>query len=79
MAKLKTFPTELEHKLTEINEWMFYGDKGKVAKRSRKTLEYVGKVLSKKAFNRHIIECAIEVMEENKARFQITPRMKIAS
>lgn len=78
MAKLKTFPIELEQKIEEVNSWMFYGDKGKVAKRSCKSLEYVGMVLSKKAFNAQVIECAIEVMNENKARFEITPKMQVA-
>lgn len=78
MAKLKTFPKELEQKVEEINAWLFYGDKGKVAKRSNKSLEYVGMVLGKKAFNMQVLEMAIEVMNENKNRLEIKPSMKVA-
>lgn len=78
MAKLKTFPKELEQKVEEINTWLFYGDKGKVAKRSNKSLEYVGMVLGKKAFNMQVLEMAIEVMNENKNRLEIKPSMKVA-
>ena len=74
----RTLPTELEAKIDEVHKWMFEGDQDRVAAKSRKSREWVNKVLNKKAFNAQILEAAIEVMNENKARFQIQPNMKIA-
>lgn len=84
MANVNTIPTELQQKVIEANQWLFYGDKKEVAKRARKSEKYTIMVLKAvmngdgSKFNREIIECAIEVMNENKARFEITPTMKVA-
>lgn len=69
---------ELEAKIDEVKQWMFDGDQDKVAARSRKSREWVNKVLNKHAFNAQILDAAIEVMNENKLRFEIQPKMKIA-
>lgn len=75
---MKAIPTELEAKIDEINLWMFEGDRDKVAAMSRKSREWVSKVLHKKAFNSQILDAAIQIMNENKARFECKPSMKIA-
>lgn len=75
---MRPIATELELKIDEIRLWMFEGDQDKVAAKSRKSREWVNKVLHKKAFNAQILEAAIEVMNENKARFEIQPKLKIA-
>jgi hypothetical protein len=78
MAKNKEIPQELATKLKEIDSWLFYGDKKKVAKRVGKRADYVGKVIAGELINPQIIDVAIEVMNENKARFEIKPKMKVA-
>jgi hypothetical protein len=76
---MRPLAPELEAKIDEVKLWMLEGDQDRVAAKSRKSREWVNKVLNKKAFNAQIIESAIEVMEENKARFQCnTSKMKIA-
>jgi hypothetical protein len=77
---MKNLPAELEAKIDEIHSWMFEGDQDKVAAKARKSREWVNKVLNKRAFNAQILEAAIEVMNENKQRFECaTPKiMKIA-
>lgn len=75
---MKALPVELEEKIDEINLWMFEGDRDRVAATSRKSREWVSKVLHKKAFNSQILEAAIAIMNENKARFECAPKMKIA-
>lgn len=83
MAKVHTIPTELQQKVIEANQWLFYGDKKKVAKLANKNEKYTIEVIQAvmrgdgRKFNREIIECAIEVMNENKARFQIS-QLKVA-
>jgi hypothetical protein len=74
---MKPLPKELDEKITEIHSWMFDGDQDRVAAKARKSREWVSKVLNKKAFNAQIIEAAIEVMNENKARMEIKT-MRIA-
>lgn len=73
---MKSLPPELEAKIDEVKSWMFEGDQDKVAAKSRKSREWVNKVLNKKAFNAQIVEAAIEVMEENRVRFRCSPLMK---
>lgn len=75
---MKQLPIELEAKIDEINLWMFEGDRDRVAAASRKSREWVSKVLHKKAFNSQILEAAINIMNENKSRFECAPKMKIA-
>lgn len=75
---MKALPTELKDKLREVHSWMFEGDQDRVAAKSRKTREYVNKVLNQKAFNASIMEAGIEVMNENKARFEIKSKMNVA-
>ena len=75
---MRTLPPELEAKIDEVKSWMLDGDQDKVAARSRKSREWVNKVLNKKAFNASILEAGIEVMNENKARFECSPKMKVA-
>lgn len=74
---MKPLPHELEAKIDEVKSWMLEGDQDRVAAKSRKSREWVNKVLNKKAFNAQILESAIQVMNENKARFEI-PVMKVA-
>lgn len=71
-------PPELEDKIREIRQWMFENDMDRVAAKSRKSRRWVGKVLNGHAFNAQIVEAGIEVMNENKARFECQPKMKIA-
>jgi hypothetical protein len=75
---MKALPQELSDKIDEVNQWLFYGDIDKVAKLARKSRVTVYKVLDKKAFNASVIEKAIEVMNSNKVRFEISPSMKVA-
>lgn len=74
---MKPLPSELEAKIDEVKSWMFDGDQDKVASKSRKSRVWVNKVLNKKAFNAQILEAGIEVMNENKRRFEINV-MKVA-
>jgi hypothetical protein len=76
---MKPIPAELEAKIDEAKSWMFAGDQMEVARRSRKSEEWVSKVMNKHAFNEDIVVAAIEVMNENKAKFEIKAEMKIAS
>lgn len=67
----RKLPPELEAKIDEAKSWLFDGDQDKVAIKSRKSREWVNKVMNKKAFNAEIVAAAIQVMEENKAKFDI--------
>jgi predicted transcriptional regulator len=76
---MKSLPKELDEKITEIKSWMLDGDQVEVAKRSGVAKSYVSRVLNKHvAPKREVLDAAIEVMNENKARFEIEPKMKIA-
>lgn len=75
---MRTLPKELEAKLDEVKSWMLDGDQDRVAAKARKSRVYVNRVLNKHVFNAQILEAGIEVMNENKARFQINTTMKIA-
>ncbi|MBT1698256.1 hypothetical protein KK083_15290 [Fulvivirgaceae bacterium PWU4] len=66
---MKSLPPQLEARIDEVKSWLFDGDQDKVASKSRKSRAWVNKVLNKKAFNAQILVAAIEVMNENKARF----------
>lgn len=70
-SRLKPLPPELEAKIDEVKQWMFDGDQARVAKKSKKTREWVNKVLNKHAFNAQILKAAIDVMNDNKAKFEI--------
>lgn len=74
---MKPLPAELEAKINEINSWILFGDLKTVAKKARKSTVYTSNVLNKKAFNKQVIEAAIEVMNANKEKFEI-PVMKVA-
>lgn len=76
---MRTIPAELEAKIDEVHSWMLDGDLDKVAKMTKKCKEYVCKVLRKKAFNSEVVIAGIQVMNENKAKFEINHSMKIAS
>jgi hypothetical protein len=68
---MKPLAAELEAKIDYVNGWMFSGDQKEVAKRANTWESRVSEVLNKKrAPNKKILEAAIEVMMENKARFQ---------
>ena len=70
---------ELEAKIDEVKQWLFYGDAKEVAKRARTWETRVSEVLNKRRPpNKKILDAAIEVMNENKARFECSPKMKIA-
>jgi hypothetical protein len=71
---MRPLPPELSAKIDEIKSWLFEGDQHEVARRSRKSRVWVNKVLNKKAFNAKIVEVAIQVMNENKARFEINTK-----
>lgn len=76
---MKPIAPELEAKIDEVKLWMLEGDQKEVAKRSRTDEPRVSKVLNKRVpVNKKILEAAIEVMNENKARFEIQPKLKIA-
>lgn len=78
---MRTIPTELQEKLAEIRSWLFDGDQKVVAKRSRSGEGHVSRVLNGKMNpNKKILDTAIEVMNENKARFEIgvVPPRKVA-
>lgn len=76
---MKPLPTELEAKIDEVHSWLFYGDVKEVAKRSRTWATRVSAMLNKRQpMNKRVLEAAIEVMNENKARFECDAKMKIA-
>lgn len=78
---MKAIPTELQEKLAEVRSWLFDGDQKEVAKRSRSGEGHVSRVLNGKMNpNKRILDAAIEVMNENKSRFEIgvNPPMKVA-
>jgi hypothetical protein len=69
---MKKIPPELEAKIDEVRSWMLEGDQGEVARRARVDKTRVSKVLNKRiAPTKRVLEAAIEVMNENKARFEI--------
>lgn len=72
---MKPLPPELEAKIDEVHSWMFDGDLDLVKKKCRMSKVYICRVLKKKAFNQSVLEAAIEVMNDNKSRFEI-PNMK---
>jgi transcriptional regulator with XRE-family HTH domain len=77
---MKSIPAELEAKLDEIKSWMFNGDQDEVAKRAGVKKQNVSAQLNKKQVpSKKVLDAAIEVMNENKARFEIRETMKIAS
>lgn len=62
---------ELDAKIDEIRNWLFYGDAKEVAKRARTWETRVSEVLNKKRPpSKRILAAAIEVMNENKAQFE---------
>lgn len=67
----RKLPPELEAKIAEVRMWLFDGDNKRIAKKAKMTREWVSLVLNGHGFNARIIEAAIEVMNENKAKFQI--------
>lgn len=77
---MKALPPELEAKIDEIKSWMlFEGSQNEVARRARVDKMRVSKVLNKRISpTPKILDAAIEVMNENKARFECLPKMKIA-
>lgn len=77
---MKALAPELEAKIDEVKRWMVSdGDMDRVARLSRKSYRWVNAVLNKHAFNAEILDAGIQVMEENKARFQINnSTLKIA-
>lgn len=66
---MRTLPPELAAKVKEVRTWMLDGDLDKVAARARKSKIYVSRVMNGHRFNAKILEEAIKVMQENKARF----------
>jgi hypothetical protein len=77
---MKSIPAELEAKLDEIKSWMFNGDQDEVAKRAGVKKQNVSAQLNKKQVpSKKVLDAAITVMNENKARFEIRETMKIAS
>lgn len=76
---MKPIPTELEAKIDEVHSWMFDGDLERVARLSRKSKDWVCKVLLKRVTpNLAVIEAGVQVMNENKARLEISAQMKAA-
>lgn len=76
---MKALTPELEAKITEARAWLFYGDVKEVAKRARTKPTRVSAMLNKKrSINKRVLDAAIEVMNENKLRFEIQPKMHIA-
>lgn len=63
---------ELEAKIDEIRHWMLEGDQKEVARRAGTWESRVSEILNKKRPpHKTILEKAIEVMNENKARFEV--------
>lgn len=76
---MKALAPELEAKIDEVNSWLFYADQKEVAKRAKTWESRVSEVLNKKRPpTKRILEAAILVMNENKARFECSPKMKLA-
>jgi hypothetical protein len=75
---MKPLPAELEAKIDETKSWLFDGDQDKVAARCRKSRVFVNRVFNKRAFSTQVLAAGIEVMNENKVKFEIQPSMKIA-
>jgi hypothetical protein len=76
---MKAIPAELDAKIDEIKSWMLDGDQKEVAKRARTFETRVSQILNKRiAPDKKVLDFAIEVMNENKARFEIKPSMKVA-
>jgi hypothetical protein len=78
---MKPLPKELDELIDEIHCWMFSGDQKEVAKRARVAESRVSEILNKRiAPNKKVLDAGVEVMNENKARFQvpIKPAMKVA-
>lgn len=68
---MKPISPELEAKIDEIKLWMFDGDQKQVAKRARVSETWVSRVLNKKTGpDKKVLDYAIELMNENKARFE---------
>ena len=68
----KPIAPELEAKIDEVRRWMMEGDQKEVARRSGTWESRVSEILNKKRTpHKLILEKAIEVMNENKARFEI--------
>lgn len=78
---MRTLPPELEAKIDEVKSWMFDGDQKRVAKLARVAESEVSATLNKKKNPcMRVVEKGIEVMNQNKARFECqTPSMKVAS
>lgn len=76
---MKPLSPELEAKIDEIKGWLFYGDQKEVAKRACVPESRISEVMNKKCPpNKEILDAAIKVMNENKLRFEVEPKMKIA-
>ena len=77
---MKPLPPELDAKIDEIKSWMiFSGDQDEVARRAKTWKTRVSQILNKRiAPDKKVIAAAIEVMNENKARFECQPKLKLA-
>lgn len=76
---MKPLPPELSAKIDEVKSWMMDGDQARVARKSNKWEAQVSAVLNKKiAPDKKILEAAIEMMNDNKARFECNKNLKIA-
>jgi hypothetical protein len=74
-----TLPAELEAKIDEVKSWMFAGGQRIVARRIKVDESTVAKILNKKMPpNEKVLEAAIELMNERKAKFECLPKMKVA-
>jgi hypothetical protein len=75
---MKPLPPELEAKIDEVKSWMFDGDQKDVAKMAGVAESTVSQMLNKKRVpSKIVLDAGIEVMNKNKARFEI-PTMKVA-
>lgn len=76
---MKALPLELAAKIDEIKSWMMDGDQKEVAKRARTFETRVSQILNKKIYpDKRVLDVAIELMNENKLRFEVRPEMKVA-
>jgi transcriptional regulator with XRE-family HTH domain len=76
---MRPLAPELEAKIDEIKSWMLDGDQKEVARRARTWETRVSQILNKRiAPDKRILDAAIEVMNENKARFECSPKMRLA-
>lgn len=78
---MRPLPPELEAKIDEVKLWMFNGGQQIVANKARVSKSTVSLMLNKQLTpSDKVLLAAIELMNERKAKFEVStlPKMKIA-